>query len=53
MPETTNYELYCLLEESLQEERAGKLRPAEDVFADVQKKIEAYKKEIEHEGLAG
>ena len=53
MPEITHYELYCLLEESLKDEREGRVRPAEDVFADVQKKIEEYKTDIAHEGLAG
>ena len=52
MPDITRYELYCLLEESLRDEQEGRLRPAEDVFADVQKAIDGYKKDIAHEGLS-
>ena len=53
MPELTKYELYCLLEESLADEREGRVRPAEDVFAEILAEVESYKEVIAHKELAG
>jgi len=44
LTELSKYELFCLLEESLADEREGRVRPADDVFEEILKEIDGYKK---------